>query len=272
MKLVVKLLWKLPSPGWPPAPSNSPRMEIKLKHLQNALLSPVLLPCCQKLTLVIRDSERGDAHACGDLFVRLHDHTGVSGSDYMMAHHDVTPRGSFDVFPRGAILRGNQISESLVMFKPNCLSPIQEGAALSRLYTLHVDGRLRGEQVSSTTFIRFLHPPMPNLRRPQFHLQASPRLLEPAFAICHRFCRDKISLEIVEPLIPGNHFARQIYWREDVQRHHKIPSGNNKFQACEPTSLSMRSRRAFIRDIENRLIRTVDPVIVGDSYFFPFDE
>jgi hypothetical protein len=272
MKICVKLEWKNPSPLWPPVLPDSPQMKKKLQHLKKALVTPLLVPCCQKLTLIIRDSDSSDVYTRGDVFVRLHDHSAIDGSNYMLAHHDVTTRGSFDIFPRGAILRGNQISDSLVMFKPNLRSPIEEGQALSRLYALHVDGAILGERVSSTTFIRFRHAPMPNLRRTQFHLLPSPRLLEPDFAICHRFQGAQVSLEIVEPLLPENNLGRQVWWHEDVQRHHQIPSGNCKQPEDEPTSMTMHSRRAFIRDVENRLTRTIDPIIVGNRYYFPFNE
>jgi hypothetical protein len=131
-----------------------------------------MLPCCRKLRLSFytdkRDSNeeneqedfgnygpRGEA-LWGELFVTLEELSGLVGNQWMVSHCDINCVGSMPPFPRGFVLRGGRIENTLILFKPKKTVELPFGVnPEARSYRLKVRGDIKGTKVYGAVNVRF---------------------------------------------------------------------------------------------------------------------
>lgn len=248
-----------------PLPPGAPEMRRRLTHLSKFLVGTAVVPCCRSLALEFVDLDNPGTvltrPLVGSLFLRLHEHSGMPGDDVMLAHHDTQLRGKFNVYPRGAWMRGCDVRRTFVQFKPRKIPEDPEAGSRpgydERVYAFHVDGILENQQFTSTTFLRFQHV---SCTRDCAHLAAEPPVPFPGFAYSYRFCgKRREFLGIEDVMIPEQKDRAAVWFRESLRRHHTFGRGSGMRLRSGRRLLEERfhSRRAFLRDLESRLTRTL---------------
>jgi hypothetical protein len=277
--------------GTPPMcrETSSVEMGQKLKHLRSALVRPIVIPCCTKLMLVIcgegetsqvpsvpfqtrelfnewreQYNMYGFRRLSGDVQIRLNDQSPAPGDNYFVACHDVQADGPFQAYPRGAQLTGGEISYSFVQFTPSveCLvRSADDGVSVSeasdRMYTLHLDGQVDGTYVSQTQFLAFSHPQDPlQIDKREKHAACGALAEDLEWSFCSRNYPEYHTLEINE--VPHPDCKRTRIFHDDLcpsvfARHNTITG--MILRSGTPNAWTVRSRRAYVRDLEIRTAR-----------------
>jgi hypothetical protein len=124
---------------------------------------PREMVCCSKILLeldFIGPDPGGDEdddevrQVGGDVRVYLEDPLGGADSG-VVAHHDLDVRGAFPAFPRGARLRGGDLHDSYVVFRPWTTSETYD--VEDRLFNLVVEGHLNRRRVAGSVQVQFRH-------------------------------------------------------------------------------------------------------------------
>jgi hypothetical protein len=234
-------------------------MHSKLSHLCHSFISTVKVPCCQILHLLFENNEsKNYKMVSGRVYVRLLDHTAMVGDNVFVGHHDTNHKGLFPVFPRGVRIRGPDMGNTLVLFKPWERPWTKEDATaaaaaagvidpIHRIYGLHIEGKLQGEPFHSTTFIQFYHTPEGSTHLPLSELWETP------YAV---YCTNAFGLhsEIDEGYWPEA--TSDFNHGQNVPRHHLLGGGMTLRGGKVLGDKDMLSRMAFVRDLDTRAKRT----------------